>query len=482
MKLNPIKLGGLFFVYKEKNRLENHSDITELDKKIRRILIKNYDLLKKNNLKNDGKLKEVVIKKNEMTYFFLKNGRLQYRAFSLGQENLEKEFNEIKVDKLTIALDVAGEKILNSLKKSSVRKANLYFYSSGGGGHKSAKESQMERSFETLMEQVTGELIEEKVTLHVSGDPFELKESEINELNELLDDPRLKDPAEFGKWCTENGFFKDVDILHNFLGTIGEWASSQWDEAQKAGDVKTQESLASKQWLSDLFFGPVIFIQTLNLLINFKPTSIVSTQAMATPSILLALKCYNAFFRPKEDELVKLKLYMTDLPSEHAEHFFSSLRRAKYYGVKELIQLCVPDRKGFNWEEACGLDESQIQKLKIEDLPVRPAFLKAVGSYKKDNNRPKVEIKVGKGIEDQLLREAIVHQCGEKQTSISENDNGKLSYEMGADDEKMFIMLGSQPTKSAIEEYINRYLEQARANQNKQTHLFIFSGKFEENK
>lgn len=92
------------------------------------------------------------------------------------------------------------------------------------------------------------------------------------------------------------GLVIDIDVLHDFLGKVGVWATRQWDQAQQEGDVIKQESLASQQWLSDLFFGPIIFIPTLLNLINLKPKQIVSTQAMAIPAILLAIKLYNLFF------------------------------------------------------------------------------------------------------------------------------------------------------------------------------------------
>lgn len=54
-----------------------------------------------------------------------------------------------------------------------------------------------------------------------------------------------------------------------------------------------------------------------------------------------------------------------------------------------------------------------------------------------------------------------------------------LNYDMEEGDKGYFIMLGSQPTKSAIEGYVQEFSKLAKANPNTNYHVFAYAGKFE---
>lgn len=351
---------------------------------------------------------------------------------------------------------------------------NSYFYSSGGGGHRSAKDAKLEGNLEALMET----LKEEQVEVSVNGDAVSIEAP--GETNAL--DSRLASPEKFIQWCKENGIIEERDTLHDFLGPIGKKASKEWDDAQKAGDVVKQEKLASMQWLSDKIFGPVIFIATLYNLIKHKPKQIISTQAMATPSILLAIKLYNARYKPEGDEDVKLHLYMTDMPTQYASHFFGPLKRLT--SEKEFLVLHAPKTKGdFDWKEMCGLDPNsgQIVLLDPKDYPVRPAFLKAVKNYKFDPQNPQVQLKVSGKQELELLRKALAHQ-GHDVTKMGNLEEAKaqfLDYKMNPEDERLFLMLGSQPTEEAVKGYVDDFMERAQQDPTKNFHLFAYTGRFD---
>ena len=363
--------------------------------------------------------------------------------------------------------DKTISKILDVVKEKFKNKKTLYLYFSGGGGHKSAKDAQMEKELKLI----TDEIIDLLKTLD---------DKEGTEAANIL----FADSIKFKDWCVEKGLIAEKDVLHDFLGKkVGEWATNKWDNAQKAGDVIKQESLASKQWLSDLVFGPFIFFKTLRNLIKQKPDKIVSTQAMATLYILLAIQIYNVLYKPKGSKDVKLHLYMTDMPTHSSGHFFNSLKKLWVLGGKKHLILYAPKiSNDVTWKVLCNLPNNQVVELETDELPVRPAFLKAAEEYQNDPEKPKVQIKVSCLEELTLLHKVLNKQGYEKNSSLGsleKTGSQTFHYDMEVKDENFFLMLGSQPTPSAIKDYVNRFIDQARANPENKYNMFVFAGKFE---
>lgn len=449
-------------------------DKNKLNEKLKSLLNTTFrELNLKHQIKNTD-VERFEIGSKQITYHT--RDHQEFNILHAIDRDLNARISKLPQTLLTFQRDIVGEKILEISKNKNF--SNLYLYSSGGGGHKSAKEAEMERDFKSLMEHVNV-AIEENGVLNIDVD---INTKDLRKGSSLINDERLKNPAKLSEWCQRIGLVKDIDVLHDFLGKVGIWATSQWDQAQQEGDVVKQESLASQQWLSDLFFGPVIFISTLLSLVSLKPKQIVSTQAMATPSILLAIKLYNLFFKAKGDQEVKLHLYMTDMPTEYAQHFFSSLKRITDFEGKDCLVLHAPKvDEGADWQKLCGLPNERVKELDVHELPVRLDFLKAVNDYQPNLEHPSVEIKVSDQQELMLLHEVMHYQAGNACDLGNKDAQGVqlLNYQMKPEDKGMFIMLGSQPTKSAIESYVQEYLELARANPNTHHHLFTFTGKFE---
>ena len=356
---------------------------------------------------------------------------------------------------LVVKRDTTSENIYEICQKDF--SARLFLYSSGGGGHKSAKNALLEKDLKQFMRSLSFRFENEQATLA------------------MMDD-RFQDYAKFLKWCKEMGLVNEADTLHDYLGPVGVKAASNWDEAQKAGNVKKQERLASLQWLSDIIFGPIIFARTLRALISQQPKEIISTQAMATGSILRAINVYNLFWKPKEHADVKLHLYMTDMPTELSGHFFDSIKNLSDRH-KNILMLHGP--KSEKLEKLSGLSSSQIHQLDVLDLPVNPAFLEA--ATQPLENEEQIHIKITCQKEGQLLNEILKHQSSDtfKPLVMEGHDQSQiLNYQAKATDKKMFIMLGSQPTKEAIKEYVEAYIKLADSNPTENFHLFAFTGQF----
>lgn len=361
-------------------------------------------------------------------------------------------------DTLVLSHDRASEQVralVNSFGKGD-NKDTLYLWSSGGGGHKSAKESQTEKEMIQLRDQIIGHASKE-VSEQFAG--------------------RFQNIGVFTDWCKQMGYLHESDVLADYLGSIGVSSAGKWDKAQQEGDVKKQEKLAGLQWLSDRVFGPVVFFQTLKDLINNKPRKVVSTQAMATPSILLALCIYNKFFKPSMDPEVKLHLYMTDMPTHLSGHFFDSLRRVWGFAGKGHLILHAPKpTDDSTWLIRCNLPDDQVVELKTQDFPVRASFIKAVENYKVGDP---VSYKVSGGDELKHLRDALAHQ-GDDTDSLGDLEGGaqNLEFPVGEHDQSFFLMLGSQPTKQAIKDYVDEFIKKAKSNPKENYRLFAFTGKF----
>lgn len=358
---------------------------------------------------------------------------------------------------LTLTHDKTSEQMKKLIKRFGNQddKNTLYLYSSGGGGHKSAKDAQVEKSTIHLREQILA-----------NAAPKEI-EAFNNHFQKI---------ENFTDWCKQMGIFNESDVLADYLGNVGIDSADTWDKAQASGDVKKQEFLAGLQWLSDLFFGPFVFFQTLFDLIKHKPKQVVSTQAMATPSILLALTIYNAFFKPEKDAPVVLHLYMTDMPTKLSSHFFDSLKNMWFSSTKEYLALHAPKpTDNDTWQMRAGLVDWQVEELGTNDLPVRAAFIKGVQDF---NPQDPIMAKVSCKEELEILNKTLKAQGCDAVGDLNKEGAQNLSFKQGPQDQSYFLMLGSQPTKEAIKDYVDEFISRAKERPDQLFNLFAFTGKY----
>lgn len=407
----------------------------------------------------------------------VENKPVNSKVGSLSLKNVEKKsFSPLNNIALAPKKNrISSKNSFNFLISTTIKKLEtptFYLYSSGGNGHKSAKEARLETDWTQLYEAV--------------------KENSFPEC------PELKSPEIFIQYCKSQGLLQEFDTLLDFLGSVGEKVARLWNNAQKAGDIKKQESLASKQWLSDFFFAIPLFAATLSRLIQFKPAIVVNTQAMATPSILLAIKFYNTFYKPEDSKETKMHLYMTDLPTKKAKHFLHSIQRLSSWEGRNNLILMMPrpsEKKDADLFNKLPLKDSQIIELTTDNLPVRPAFLKAVKNNLEDFDPSNVTFKITGKEEGQLLKRVLEKQNIELGFPFSDiADDGyevdapmQISYSLSeaknSDDiQSYFLMLGSQPTEKTIISYVDRFIELSRSHPNKKYKLFPFTGAFVQTK
>ncbi len=356
------------------------------------------------------------------------------------------------------------DKMVDQVVEETNFKKVLYLYSSGGGGHKSAKDAIRDNRLPKLQADIKEALIQK----HGKEKGEEMFKFYFPNYQAFVD------------YALAKGLLEEKDVLLDFVGYVGKKGAESWDEAQKKGDVEKQESLAGKQKLSSVVFAPMVFVRTLLTLIRYKPEKIVSTQAICNDAIISAIGIYNTFFKPSGRKEMKLHLYMTDMPTELSDHFFGTIR-SMFKGQKELLVLHAPKANtDFDWEVKVGLKKGQYKELKNMELPIRPAFVQAVKKFQDSPFDPKkLQIKITCKEEREMLEQVI----GEKAIAGAKSEGTQfVDYTLGRNDEAHYIMLGSQPTKSAIFAYIDQYIHRAAENSGKPLHLFLFAGKFEKDK
>lgn len=389
----------------------------------------------------------------------IKNGRLKVFVDGKWQlvdltSNQEKDLKKIaKTDqKIVLTKDPLADFVKQTA--AELKTPTYYLYSSGGGGHRTAKEARMETDWTQVYEAVK------------------------NNPNCPGVDTLPATPADFIAYCKERGLVNENDVLHDFLGGIGKKASKTWDEAQQSGDVEKQERLLSMQWVSDIVFAIPVFVATLRNLIKHQPETIVSTQAMATPAIMMAIQIYNAFYKPEGANDTVLHLYMTDMPTTLSGHFFNSLKKLTHLGGKDKIVLYAPKPKNdIDWSIMCGLPNQQVVELETHELPVRPAFLRAAQNYQRNPNSFQIKLCDEREVEN--LKDVLAFQgINAEVPSIQGKKPAFFDLNIDKSGSNTLLMLGSKPTPEAVTEYINRYVEIAKENPDQKINCFAFCGPY----
>lgn len=177
-----------------------------------------------------------------------------------------------------------------------------YLYSSGGGGHQQAMEALKNADFK-----------------------YTLKSKQIM--------------SNFQPIC--------IDIMIHWLGLIGLFAVTQWNNAQKEGNVKKQLQLISKQSFANMLFGPTIFRKTYLLLQqNPQIIQIINTQVMCLRNMCQAVLKINSNFKRN----VQIIWVLTDLPTHKSIHFWNGLKLLSHKEKSILIIHCLKPLSNFQLE------------------------------------------------------------------------------------------------------------------------------------
>lgn len=356
---------------------------------------------------------------------------------------LNRSSSEVKQEPVKLVEVSRLQEVLEELKAEGRVKRHFFITSSGGGGHHAAKDALRDRWL------------------------GELKGAFLTKLGKSDFEEHFSYEGAFQDFCRREKLWEEWDVMHDYLGVVGRQCTAQWNGAQKAGNVEKQERLVANQSLANKLFAPVIFLRTLAILIRLAPEEVVSTQAMGNHAILSAIAVYNRFFKEETREDLHLDLWMTDMPTELSTHFFEPIEQMHAHQLQRLRLHVPPVQDDFRGKMCFSLPGVDYEILEEIDLPVRPAFLRAVNDFRYD--RTHVQLKASSKERELLgLDSSVVSQEGEV-----------FDYSLGEEDQADFLLLGSQVREQAIFDYIDAFSERAQKEGERKHHLFIYTGKFQ---
>ncbi|CAK9076294.1 Putative lipase C4A8.10 [Durusdinium trenchii] len=304
----------------------------------------------------------------------------------------------------------------------------LVVTSSGGGGHLVAAKNLQQ----TLIEELDGSyMLAMELLRRYQGSlkPHALKLAKAALLQvqqksavELVD--LMKSP------CTSldgNGYI-----------SLGDFMTAQWNSKQQAGNIKGLKELVSYQPVADMAFGSQCrnYMKSLIKESTFgyqqPPTRLISTQPLFLQSLLDAA----------EDVSAGIDLYMTDLPTPEAVHFFGPLTKLRQlsstFTRRLYLHTLAPSRGGVKeLEKLSGVPQQQIKMEKF--MPVSFGFTRK-DELPSPETATAIRLKAQLPVEEEFLK-------------------GKNPVMLEAEDQLVLVMLGSQPTADAVRTYAEESLK-----------------------
>lgn len=300
----------------------------------------------------------------------------------------------------------------------------------------------------------------------------------------------------------DKGLLGDCDNILAWLfliftwQTIGDYCAKQWDSAQQSGDVAKLTDIASKQWIAEILFYWIVYFKVKSRIkeMNVLPKVVVSTQALCTSAIAHAILAVNK----ERGSSIQLHHYMTDMATKKSTHFFQSLSAiGKNEELCKLYTLHVSSATKLQSKDE-EVIRTNCQGIKFEwirhaDFPIREAFLD-VGKINEqlDQNVAQLQIKVNSshGFPDALdENEAILTGLNPHvaesmvREEATADSNGFLQIPVKQEDKVAFLMLGSQPSKQAVLDWIKSLTLTAALKQQledtenpTQHYFFVFCG------
>lgn len=163
---------------------------------------------------------------------------------------------------------------------------------------------------------------------------------------------------------------------------IGKNCTNSWDKAQQRGDIKRQLQLVKCQPVAEAFFFIGTFFTVLHRLLKGEklPKKVICTQPLHLLAITMAVRMANLIRFKEERKISKVHLYLTDLPTNKAEHFFGALRRLHFVSKRcfNMMRVHTPEpicqigqTPAQFWKTQAHLQPHQV---KVESMPVSAPF------------------------------------------------------------------------------------------------------------
>lgn len=244
-----------------------------------------------------------------------------------------------------------------------------------------------------------------------------------------------------------------VDIFEDFFGPIiGKFFAERWNGVQRTGDVIMQAILIKAMSFAHWLFFMPIFVQTLYMLFKNDFTQIIDTQNISMKAIIRAVRVYNKW----KGKHLLIERIITDLPTRDTSLYFPFIR-ALSRKDKEILRIKTtkPLLNGEKndaefWEKHC---EIGMDKIEYTPLPIRPEFRK----YAHELRKRETPLSLTLAFPDQTMHNEFLEiiSFGSLQTTSKELFT---SFTLQAEDTVSIIMLGANPNKAAILNYLRAYI------------------------
>ncbi len=241
-----------------------------------------------------------------------------------------------------------------------------------------------------------------------------------------------------------------------FVGKAGQFGIRMWNTAQQSGNVRHQEWVASAQYLGEMVMFPVVYRYIKKMLNSFdsEPELFVSTQGFCTPAIVKAIHAVNQ----ARGWSLKLDVWMTDMPTPYAKHFFYPLKKTKVSGEIVCLHTVKPILEANHtaaafWKRHIG----SVPVIHEEQFPIRHAFLKQESLL---NQEVRLMLKTHDDLgvtEHQAIdgRGIIFSGLSVETKEEVQGSENELKFLIRKQDRVSVLLLGSQPSRKAALTYLN---------------------------
>ncbi len=267
------------------------------------------------------------------------------------------------------------------------------------------------------------------------------------------------------------------DLLLQWTGgLIGLFGRFFYNWTQRSGKVFFTNLLVRCNLAAEYVFYPIIFIAALNVLFRKKIDRVIDNQVMGVGPIIKAIRLYNKITKKN----IVLQKVFVDFPTKEYGYYVKPIKKLskndkKYIRIITIEPLLDGEKtNGEFWERYCGLKEDQIT---YKRYTIRLAF--------KDFEklaRPKEDFEIK--IRSSLAAEKILMQkCFSKGSINAKATDEGFSFSIKKEDKLFVLLLGSQPSGTAVLEYLRKFILEIKEKKIKTPcHLFVFSDKFLEEK
>ena len=269
------------------------------------------------------------------------------------------------------------------------------------------------------------------------------------------------------------------DLLRDWGGPLGVLGVHMYNWTQRSGSVFLTNILVACNMAAERVFYPLVMIYLLSTLFKNKIDRVIDNQVMNTSCLIKAIRIYNRMAGKK----ILLEKVLVDLPTKKYRKILKSIKSLSRKDKKFIriftIEPLLEEENSYEefWQKYCAISEKQIVYKKYI---IRESFKKLQGHPKPAGN-----FDFGIAFSSEKEKD-IMGKCFEKGSIVKKNEEKKnfLSFTIKPEDKLFVILLGSNPSSSAVYNYVKGIIDRVGdfSKKDELYHLFVFADKFSDKK